>query len=387
MALVVRNWRIDREADGTRLSADIGDMNVWFRLPAGIAVSEAGDSFLAVALLPAMAAGADLDLTALPPVSSVLVARLGEMQEIWTSWNPLLQRVTVRANEHSWNAPAMPGGAAFFSGGVDALFTALERRADLDRLVLINGFDFKMSAEIFATARARVARQADRVGLPLVAVETNWIDFTRRHRIARVTSYGSGLAGVALALAPERMIIASSNSYARLAPSGSHPLLDPLWSTAATRVEHHGCHARRDEKLQVIAGHPELLHELWVCHQDPVKNCGACPKCLRLRLSLWLLGKDQFAFPGATGDPVAAWCGVAHYRSERLYFEDLIWLARASGRDDVARRLTRTARQLRWRGLARTADALFLGGAISRRRSRTDETPDLLPWGTGPYPE
>ena len=387
MTLVVRNWCVDHQSNGTRVSADVGDMNVWFRIPPGVAAAETGDAFLAVALIPAMALGAGLDLTALPPISSELLGRLGDIQDIWTSWNPLMHRIDVRANQRPSRAATMSGGAAFFSGGVDALFTALERRADLDRLVFINGFDFNMSADVFADARARVARQAALLGMPLIAVETNWIDFTRRHRIARSTSFGSGLASVALLLAPERMVIASSNTYARLAPAGSHPLLDPLWSTGAMQIEHHGCHARRDEKLMTILKHPEFLQDLWVCHHDPVKNCGACPKCLRLRLSLWLFGKDRLAFPGTSGDPLGAWCRVAHYRSERTFLADLIWMAQDCGRDDAVRRLNATAQRLRLRGLGHLADAALFGGAVSRFRRRAGETPDLSPRGIGPYQE
>jgi hypothetical protein len=387
LPLVVRNWRIDHESNGTRVSADVGDMNVWFRIPPGVAAAETGDAFLAVALIPAMALGAGLDLTALPPISSELLGRLGDIQDIWTSWNPLMHRIDVRANQRPSRAATMSGGAAFFSGGVDALFTALERRADLDQLVFINGFDFNMTADVFAVARARVARQAALLGMPLVAIETNWIDFTRRHRIARTTSYGGALAGVALLLAPERMVIASSYTYARLVPNGSHPLLDPLWSTGTTQIEHYGCQARRNEKLMAIVKHPEFLQELWVCHRDPVKNCGTCPKCLRLRLSLWLVGKDQLAFPAASGDPVAAWCRVAHHHSERSYLADFTLMAHECGRDDAVRRLNATAQRLRLRGLGHLADAALFGGAISRIRRRGSETPDLLPSGIGREPE
>ena len=387
LPLVVRNWRIDHESNGTRVSADVGDMNVWFRIPPGVAAAETGDAFLAVALIPAMALGAGLDLTALPPISSELLGRLGDIQDIWTSWNPLMHRIDVRANQRPSSAVTMSGGAAFFSGGVDALFTALERRADLDQLVFINGFDFNMTADVFAVARARVARQAALLGMPLVAIETNWIDFTRRHRIARTTSYGGALAGVALLLAPERMVIASSYTYARLVPNGSHPLLDPLWSTGTTQIEHYGCQARRNEKLMAIVKHPEFLQELWVCHRDPVKNCGTCPKCLRLRLSLWLVGKDQLAFPAASGDPVAAWCRVAHHHSERSYLADFTLMAHECGRDDAVRRLNATAQRLRLRGLGHLADAALFGGAISRIRRRGSETPDLLPSGIGREPE
>jgi hypothetical protein len=281
----------------------------------------------------------------------------------------------------------MRGTAAFFSGGVDALYTAMQRQPVLDALVLINGFDFKVESDVFARARARTARQAERFGLPLLAVETNWIDFTRHHRIARNTSFGCALAAIALALAPERMIIASSNSYARLVPSGSHPILDPLWSSDATQIEHHGCHARRDEKLLAVLERPELVPDIWVCHADPVINCGQCAKCRRLRLSLWLLGQDQLVFPGAAGDPVEEWCKSARYRSERLFFQDMIAMANQRGHAAAARRLSHVDRSVRLRKLLFTVDELFLGGAIARHRQRGDEPVDLMPWGAGPYPE
>ena len=385
MTMVVRNWRIDG-SDTKRVSADIDGMNVWITLPPGLHPAETGDAFLAIALLPAMAAGEDLDLTAIPPVSPGVMERLEVTQDVWTCWNSFLHRVDVRTGTAAPAPASMRGTAAFFSGGVDALYTAMQRRPVLDSLVLINGFDFSVGPDVFARARARTERQADRLGLPLLTVETNWIDFTRHHLIARNTSFGCALAAIALALAPERMIIASSNSYARLVPSGSHPVLDPLWSSDATTIEHHGCHARRDEKLQAVLERPELVPDIWVCHADPVINCGRCAKCRRLRLSLWLLGQDQLVFPGLPGDPVDEWCKSARYRSERLFFQDMIAMATQRGHAAAARRLARVDRSVRLRKFLFTADQHFLGGAIARRR-RGDEAVDLMPWGAGPYPE
>ncbi|HEY4320903.1 MAG TPA: hypothetical protein VGM77_06925 [Gemmatimonadales bacterium] len=386
MTMAVRNWRVDERPDAIRVSADVGDTNLWFTLPPGTRAPEAADSFCAMALIPAMALGEDLDLSALPPLTAGYVERLEAVQEIWACWNPFLRHVEIRSSAGDAPPVAAAGTVAFFSGGIDAVFTALARRPVLDRLVLINGFDFSMSPDEFTAALTRTSRLADALGLPLATIETNWIQFTRHHGIARNTTFGSCLAALGLALASERVIIGSSNSYARLTPMGSHPILDPLWSNGATSVEHHGSHATRNEKLMTIADHPELLRELWVCHVNPVANCGTCPKCLRFRLALALLGKERLAFPGVTDDPAVAWCGVIRYRSERAFLPEMIALARARGRDDVARRLIRAERGVRMRGFLRDVDTLFLGGAL-HRRTATAEASDLYPWGRGPLPE
>jgi CubicO group peptidase (beta-lactamase class C family) len=64
------------------------------------------------------------------------------------------------------------------------------------------------------------------------------------------------LAAIGHLLAPafERIYIAASVNYRDLFPWGTHPLLDPLWSSELLEFVHHGCAARRIEKLRFIAG-------------------------------------------------------------------------------------------------------------------------------------
>ena len=62
---------------------------------------------------------------------------------------------------------------------------------------------------------------------------------------------------------------------------GSHPLLDPLWSTETLAFVHDGCEANRMEKVRRIAESPLLLEGLRVCVDDrgpDVYNCGSCWK-------------------------------------------------------------------------------------------------------------
>jgi hypothetical protein len=112
--------------------------------------------------------------------------------------------------------------------------------------------------------------------------------------------HGAALAAVAHALAPNhgKVYIASSQSYANLHPWGSHPLLDPLWSSEAVQIVHDGGETRMN-KLRVLVQYPEVLARLRVCWENPGSyNCGLCGKCVRTMLGLYALGVEHCAaFP------------------------------------------------------------------------------------------
>ena len=64
---------------------------------------------------------------------------------------------------------------------------------------------------------------------------------------------GAGLASVAHALGLERLLIPGPRSYGQLEPNGTHPLLDPLWSTESTEIVHDGAEPSRWEKIQFLS--------------------------------------------------------------------------------------------------------------------------------------
>jgi hypothetical protein len=107
--------------------------------------------------------------------------------------------------------------------------------------------------------------------------------------------HGGALIASALALGPllGRIHIAASTTYDRLYPWGSHPLLDPLWSTETLTVIHDGCELNTIDKTRVIA---ELRPDLVMATLRPCAgygngyNCGACMKCLRTMLDLLQFG-------------------------------------------------------------------------------------------------
>ena len=105
--------------------------------------------------------------------------------------------------------------------------------------------------------------------------------------------HGGALASVALALAPlmKRVLIAASTTYDVLYPWGTHPVLDPLWSTDSLAVIHDGCEMNTIDKTRAIAQSQLVLDTLRTCPgYGTGYNCGKCLKCLRATIDLLQAG-------------------------------------------------------------------------------------------------
>ncbi|MGH3147882.1 MAG: hypothetical protein ACRDTR_18995, partial [Rubrobacter sp.] len=89
-----------------------------------------------------------------------------------------------------------------------------------------------------------------------------------------------------------KVLIAAGLSYAELVPRGTHPMLDPLWSTELTTIVHDGCEMTRVEKVAYISEHETAMKWLRVCFRNPdgAYNCGRCKKCLYTMIALRIAG-------------------------------------------------------------------------------------------------
>src|SRR5439155_14974464 len=88
------------------------------------------------------------------------------------------------------------------------------------------------------------------------------------------------------------VFIASSHNYGDMFPWGSHPILDPHWSTEAVQVHNDGCEAQRLDKLQLVIQSDVAMRHLRVCYSNKLDryNCNRCEKCLRTKIALYALG-------------------------------------------------------------------------------------------------
>ena len=309
--ILAHEFRVETEATGSLLSCRLRAPGVelpetfWYRVPPECAQTMAphADAFVPPLVLAGMRAGRNVVIES--DVSAALLASLGRVQRILHRWSqrhgPPLVIVDVSASAASRSRRGMASGA-FFSLGVDSFYTVLKNvrryppgdsRA-ISHLVLVHGFDITLSqTALFDMVREQAREASAALGKVLLSVATN-----AREVVKAVDwgYYGCGpaMAGVGLALAGlhHTLYIGASDTYEKLSPWGSHPALDPLWSTEGLEFVYDGGEAERFDKIGVIASSPMAVQKLRVCWENrgAAYNCGRCEKCLRTMIALELWG-------------------------------------------------------------------------------------------------
>jgi lipid II:glycine glycyltransferase (peptidoglycan interpeptide bridge formation enzyme) len=255
------------------------------------------DFLLPLALPPAMITGSRLKLPG--RVSSRLIATLPLLQDtfhVWGThnWGANFQHVPVDVEAQSKGAKPASGVACFFSGGVDSFYTLLKNRSKITHLIFVHGFDIILANRSLRAKASHAAREvATELGKNLIEVETNLRSFS--DSLVNWDQYhGAALASVGLLFQHlfREILIPSTLPYAELYPWGSHPLLDPLWSTDLTRFEHYGCDATRDDKAAYISNSESAMRWLRVCwvNSSSAYNCGHCEKCRLTMMNLHAAG-------------------------------------------------------------------------------------------------
>jgi len=250
-----------------------------------VALRPSAEAYVAATLLPAMQVRRDVRPPG--PLDPQFADSLNTVQDIFTTWHPALRRVQILAGRAFPESRGPRSGkiAVFFTGGVDSFYTLLKHESEIDALLYVHGFDVALSN---LSLRRQVSRMVRAVGArfdkQVIEVETNLRAFSDRH--TRWEQYhGAALATVGLTLPKEfsQCLIPSSFPYNYLRIWGSHPLLDPLWSTDGLTIIHDGCEASRFNKCKLISRNEAARRYLRVCWKNPegAYNCGRCEKCIR----------------------------------------------------------------------------------------------------------
>jgi hypothetical protein len=283
-------------------------LKVWFLLE-GIKnlPDNSGDPFLAGFLLPCMYEQENLKIEA--PVSKLLLKNIGTIQNIMSNWYPELKKIKIICSNlytHSRLDNSRNNCACFFSGGVDSSYTLLKHKDTIANLILINGFDIKLSnKELWSKALNSSQKISRELGKHMITVKTNIRTLTDKRRAKWGKKYngdfwgkilhGSLLASVGLCLQSNLnfILIASGGRTEKdLGPWGIHPDLDSLWSTERLKFRHDDLETRTN-KIKYISDYPVILSNLRVCYQNKTDkiNCGICEKCIRTIITLKLYGK------------------------------------------------------------------------------------------------
>jgi hypothetical protein len=275
--------------------------NLWYRvgLPEGWRLTESSDPFVAVPLFTAMRAGGPLHVEG--AVSPSLLSNVDELQALYSCWwRGRFQQVEIVVEHERESDPGREGALTAFSGGLDSAFTVFlhatgragRQTQKIVAGVMALGCDIPVDeSEGFAAAADKAEAMLGDLGIPLVRMATN----VRQVERAWDDMMGSAIASLLMLLQPQARtgLVPSTRPYHRLhMPWGSHPLNDPLLSSASFKIVHDGAGFTRPQKAAAVAGWPTGLANLRVCWAGAARdrNCGRCSKCVRTILDFRAAG-------------------------------------------------------------------------------------------------
>lgn len=219
-----------------------------------------------------------------------------------------------------------PRAASFFSGGVDSTFTLVKNHdlfpashpLRIRDLIIAYGFDIGAAAEdpaardIFSRTLKRLEGFSEAMNVELTPVSTNVRQLFPDSNFWAARWHGMVMASMGYMLSGKMsdIFIPATNDLRHLAPWGSSPLIDVLFTSPLVRFYHDGIDKSRLDKMRVVAASKGGVQNLRVCskvnaiHGDGL-NCGICEKCVRTKLELKVCKSLEFceAFSNRTLTP------------------------------------------------------------------------------------
>ena len=207
----------------------------------------------------------------------------------------------------------------FFSGGIDSFATLKSNRMHyppehprfIREGILVYGLE-QDDPKLFPYVLESLSKTADALDLALIPVYTNVYQNYRQDDAAqKYALWGDEFGGAALAAVAHafsrrftNVSIAATYCTQSIEPWGSHPLLEPNYSSHGLRILHGGIELSRLEKVRLIADWDVALQNIRVCnqyrdYQAGMLNCCNCEKCLRTMMELMASGvlERSDAFP------------------------------------------------------------------------------------------
>ena len=280
---------------------------------------------------------------------------------------------------------------SLFSGGIDALamvgdnhlnFAPEHPRHIKDGILVYGVLEGENEYDPnFQNVVNAVKAITENVGIQLIQLNTNayahFRDLDRDFSFWRFEYHGSFLAGIAHAFAPRLSTasIASTYDFANLEPWGSHPLLDPLYSTSSLQVRHENAALSRLEKTRLVGEWDEALKYLRVCNEKESYsqgnyNCSNCEKCVRTMtafLSLGLLDRiSTFKEKDVSKEKLVNTCYLSDSYEESCYRE-LIEPLNNIGRQDLVEGIEQIIRRYHeqdLKGMVKRLDKIFFDGKL-----------------------
>ena len=314
-------------------------------------------AFLVGCIIPALHFGERrifLDAEICPNLREGLDTVMGLMKE-WTQgeYQPLNIEAKTRSVANDLNHPR--GAGLFMSGGMDSLAALRinkitypkQHPGSVKDCLLVHGFDIGgvvergMKYHVFDRAQTALSAIAKDADVTLIPVYTNIRHLCDERDLWLDRFFGAVLAAVAHAFASrlDLVYIASSYDIPNLTPCGSHPILDPAYSSYDLRIIHRDLALSRLEKLRVVADWDVAFQHFRVCLANvPDRlNCGKCEKCIRTMTALVAIGAldktEAFIENDVTPEQLAQFDITIRHRES--FYRELLSPLKKQGRDDL----------------------------------------------------
>jgi hypothetical protein len=241
-------------------------------------------------LLPAVAMGRRLVGKSCDPMWLENTQCILDQVDDWWGWG-------LMRPDFAPDSPGKPsrGVGLAFSLGVDSFYSCFFANPAPDLLILAAGFDIPLKRrDILMPMCNSLATIAEVTGKNWTVIETDLRGHRLFRRLSWEASHGAAVAFLGHLLQKHigALLISSSYDQDHLGPWGSHPDLDPYWSSSRLSVKSVGHEVSRSEKIKRLVNHPVarslMKDHLRVCWENPSSrgNCGYCHKCVLLRMTL-----------------------------------------------------------------------------------------------------
>jgi len=389
----IENIKHERLADRSRLSARVvweesgqPESEVFFETGGEFAdaITFSPEAFVSAALTPALWAG-ERRIAVEAELCPEFLDNIAVVRKVFQNWFPQIsQSMPIEAKKRTSAAVPQQRSAFFFTGGVDSLAALRTNRLNFppnhpgsvqDGIIVFN-LEVE-DPQAFQYALKALTTIADDARITLVPASTNVRVLKEDWKFWWTAHMGPALGAIAHALSGRinSAIIASDYDVPNMRPHGSHPLVDPYFSSFNLKIRYDGTALSRLDKLRLLADWPAGLDNLRVCnkqeqYQPGRFNCGQCEKCLRTMLGLiaaGALGKTS-AFP--VRDLTAEEVGqrIAIWETVESFYRELVEPLRTIGRDDLAqvvdRALTAYRGEAGLSGRFRRFDRIHLNGGL-----------------------
>ncbi len=273
----------------------------------------------------------------------------------WTKgqYQPLI--IESRTSTHTKIPDAHRTGMVM-SGGIDSLAALRLNRLHypsthpgyVKDCFFLHGFDIGgvvergMKYPVFDRAKEAILNITNDAAAQLIPVYTNIRHLCDERKLWLDSFFGAVLASMAHSFSNriDMMFIGSSYDIPNLHPCGSHPLLDPEYSSYNMRIRHRDYELSRIEKIRIVSQWDVAFNNFRVCLANvPDRlNCGKCEKCVRTMTELTALGllhkTKAFAEDEIRPEDISRFDITIRVRPP--FYRPMIPLLREQGRDDLA---------------------------------------------------